>query len=101
MSLEATKALPTQLKMKHTLENIDLMLERAMKEDMSCLQFLEMVLQKEVDYRQDKDLQTRMKQAQFPYLATLMSLISIFKGQLRSAKYSSCWTSSGLIKRTT
>lgn len=71
MSLEATKALLTQLKMKHTLENIDLMLERAMKEDMSCLQFLEMVLQKEVDYRQDKALQTRMKQAQFPYLATL------------------------------
>jgi DNA replication protein DnaC len=71
LSLEATKALPTQLKMKHTLENIDLMLERAMKEDMSCLQFLEMVLQKEVDYRQDKALQTRMKQAQFPYLATL------------------------------
>lgn len=57
--------------MKHSIENLDRILETALKEDTTCLQFLEQVLQMEVKHRQDKALETRMKQAQFPYLATL------------------------------
>ncbi|NMB39199.1 MAG: ATP-binding protein [Firmicutes bacterium] len=71
MSLATTKTLLGQLKMKHSIENLDRILETALKEDTTCLQFLEQVLQMEVKHRQDKALETRMKQAQFPYLATL------------------------------
>jgi DNA replication protein DnaC len=61
----------SQLKMKHSIEHIDHLLEAAIKQDMTCLQFLELVLQDEVNYRHDKALQTRLRQAQFPYMATL------------------------------
>ena len=71
MSLATTKTLLGQLKMKYSIENLDRILETALKEDTTCLQFLEQVLQMEVKHRQDKALETRMKQAQFPYLATL------------------------------
>lgn len=57
--------------MKHSIDNLDCMLETALKQDMTCLQFLDQVLQGEVNHRQDKALQARMRRAQFPYLATL------------------------------
>lgn len=71
MSLKATKVLLKELKMKHTIDNLDHLLETAIKEELTCLEFMKRVLSGEVSFRQHRALETRMRQAQFPYHATL------------------------------
>ena len=73
MSLETTRKLLGQLKMKHTIDNLDQFLEAAIKEDLTCLEFMERVLAGEVRFRNEKALATRLRYAQFPYHATLES----------------------------
>ena len=70
MSLATTQRLLQQLKMKGALDTLDVMLEAALQQDMTCLDFLEQVLHHEVHFRQNRALETRRKQAQFPYAAT-------------------------------
>lgn len=57
--------------MKHTIDNLDHLLETAIKEELTCLEFMKRVLSGEVSFRQHRALETRMRQAQFPYHATL------------------------------
>jgi DNA replication protein DnaC len=71
MSLETTKKLLRELKMKHTIDNIDRLLETAIKEELTCLEFMKQVLAGEVNSRQNKALEARLRYAQFPYQATL------------------------------
>lgn len=71
MSLATTNSLLSTLKLSHIKASLDNLLEKAVTEDLSCLEFMERALQGEVEHRQNKTLQTRMKQAQFPYQSTL------------------------------
>lgn len=73
MSLETTRKLLGQLKMRHTIDNLDQFLEAAIKEELPCLEFMERVLAGEVRFRNEKALATRLRYAQFPYHATLES----------------------------
>lgn len=73
MSLETTRELLGQLKMKHTIDNLDHLLEAAIKEELTCLEFMERVLVGEVNFRNERALATRLRHAQFPYHATLES----------------------------
>lgn len=70
-NLEATKELLKELKMTHTIDNLDRLLESALKEELTCLEFLRRVLATEVNFRQNRTRDTRMRHAQFPYEATL------------------------------
>jgi DNA replication protein DnaC len=70
-NLEATKELLKELKMTHTIDNLDRLLESALKEELTCLEFLRRVLATEVNFRQNRARDTRMRHAQFPYEATL------------------------------
>lgn len=71
MSLELTKELLEQLKMKYTIDNLDHLLEMAVKEELTCLEFMKRALSEEVNFRNSKALATRIRHAQFPYKATL------------------------------
>lgn len=71
MSLETTKELLGQLKMTHIVDNLDDLLEIAIKEELTCLEFMKRALAGEVNFRNDKALAIRLRHAQFPYQATL------------------------------
>ncbi len=71
MNLEKTKELLRRLKMKHTIDNLDRLLEMAIKEQLTCFEFLTRTLAEEVDSRNSRAIATRLRQAQFPYHATL------------------------------
>ncbi len=71
MSLKTAKELLQQLNLKYTSEGLDAAVERAMQQEMTCLAFLEDVLRGEVDDRQQKKQASQMKQARFPYAASL------------------------------
>lgn len=71
MSLEEAKGLLKELRMTHTIDNIDHLLEMALKEEWTCLEYMKRILSEEVRFRQRKALETRLRQAQFPYQATL------------------------------
>jgi DNA replication protein DnaC len=71
MSLETTKELLGQLKMNHTIDNLDHLLETAIKEELTCLEFMKRALAGEVKFRNNKALVSRLRHAQFPYEATL------------------------------
>jgi DNA replication protein DnaC len=71
MSLEATKELLRQLKMSHTIDNLDDLLETAIRDELTCIEFMKRALVGEVNFRNHKALATRLRYAQFPYQATL------------------------------
>lgn len=71
MSLQMTKELLRQLKMRPAIENIDHLLEVAIKEELTCLEFLRRILTVEVNFRNNRALESRLKHAQFPYQASL------------------------------
>lgn len=82
MSLKTTRELLGQLKMKHTIENLDQFLEVAIKEELTCLEFMERVLAGEVNFRNERALATRLRHAQFPYHATLENFDFNFQGSV-------------------
>ncbi len=71
MALLPIGELLRELRMTHSIDNIDHLLETALKEEWTCLEFMKRVLSEEVRFRQCKALETRLRQAQFPYQATL------------------------------
>jgi len=71
MSLQTTRKLLGRLKMKHAIDNLDQLLETALKEELTCLEFLKRLLKGEIEHRDKKALESRLRQAQFPYHATL------------------------------
>lgn len=71
MNLGTAKELLRGLKLRHTIENLDRLLESALKEELTCLEFLLRILKDETDFRNNRALESRLKQAQFPYQACL------------------------------
>ena len=59
------------LNMKHAAEALSELLERSQKEEWSSLKTIQALLAKERDNRSDKARSKRMKDAGFPYMATL------------------------------
>lgn len=59
------------LNMKHAAEALSELLERSQKEEWSSLKTIQALLAKERDNRTDKARSKRMKDAGFPYMATL------------------------------
>ena len=101
MSLQATKVLLKELKMKHTIDNLDHLLETAIKEELTCLEFMKRVLSGEVSFRQHRALETRMRQAQFPYHATLDNFDFNFQRSVPNGKFSNYLIFNGSKRRTT
>lgn len=90
-SIESIKTMLHTLKMYHTVENIDIMIEKSWEETLTNEKFLEKVLQEEIKGRDEKRLEKRLKQAFFPEYKTLLEFNleeqrSISKKQLNQIK---------------
>lgn len=70
-NLQAVKTLLGELNLSHMKDNLDELLKPAIKEDISCLEFLHRALKEETAARSKRAFERRMKQAQFPYYTTI------------------------------
>lgn len=80
--LSQVKALLTQLKLVSARESLEGLLETAIKENTSCLEFLHQVAKKEIEARNNKSLDRRTKQAQFPYHRTIKDFDFAFQSSI-------------------
>jgi len=80
--LSQVKTLLTQLKLVSARESLDDLLETAIKENTSCLEFLQQVAKEEIEARNNKSLDRRMKQAQFPYHRTVKDFDFAFQSSI-------------------
>lgn len=71
MTVAEVKKMLNEVRMPYCRDNIEEYLQLAMKEDMTCLEFLNMVLKQETSRKNELSLQKRIKQADFPYVATI------------------------------
>jgi len=68
---QEVKALLGELRLNSVKDQLDGLLTSAIKEDTSCLEFLHIALQKEVDARNANSRAKRLKRAAFPYHKTI------------------------------
>lgn len=69
--VQEVKALLSELHLTSIREHLDDFLDPAIKDDLSCLEFLHRVLKQEATARNAKSRDRRMKQAAFPYHKTI------------------------------
>lgn len=69
--VQVVKALLGELHLTSIQDHLDDFLEPAIKDNLSCLEFLHRVLKQEADARNAKSCDRRMKQAAFPYHKTI------------------------------
>ncbi|QNO13370.1 ATP-binding protein [Alkalicella caledoniensis] len=71
VTLTEVKKMLNEVRMPYSRDNIEEYLKLAVKEDMTCLEFAHMLLRKETSHKSEIALQKRIKQANFPYVATI------------------------------
>lgn len=69
--LEASKEKLKALKLYYTANTLDKIIEKSIKNSMTCEKFLEILLDDEIRERECKKLENRLKQACFPEIKTL------------------------------
>lgn len=69
--VQEVKTLLDELRLTSIRDNLDDFLTPAIKENLSCLEFLHRVLKQEAIARNEKSRDRRMKQAAFPYYKTI------------------------------
>lgn len=77
------QALLRQLHLDHAAEALPMWLERASQEEMGYARFLEGVLEEEVAARASEETQRRLRQASFPYAATIEQFDFRFRPELK------------------
>lgn len=70
-NLELSKEKLKQLKLYYTANTIDKTIEKAIEKSLTCEKFLELLLEEEIQERERKKLENRLKQAFFPEIKTL------------------------------
>lgn len=65
-NLNEIETLLGELNLAHIKDNLDKLTEPIIKENLSCMEFLYRILKAEVKARNDKSLERRIKQGQFP-----------------------------------
>jgi len=89
--IETLESMLRTLKMYHTAENIDIIIERSRGKSLSNERFLEEFLSEEIKGRESRRLEKRLKQALFPEYKTLLEFNldeqrSLSKKQLNQLK---------------
>jgi DNA replication protein DnaC len=77
------QALLRQLNLNHAAEALPMWLERASQEEMGYTGFLEGVLEEEVAVRASEETERRLRQANFPYAATIEQFDFRFRPELK------------------
>ena len=77
------------LNMKHAADALNELLERSQKEEWSSLKTIHALLAKERESRSDKARNKRMKDAGFPYMATLEEFDFGFQKSVSKKTYAS------------
>src|SRR5690554_4850795 len=70
-SIESIKEMLKTVKMHHSAETLDNFLSISLEQSYSYEQFLENLLSQEIEVKEQKRLETRLKQAMFPEYKTL------------------------------